>query len=274
MNSSSCGPSLTLFDICINLDNNQFDHDREEMLLRAHSSGIQYLCLTGSSLESSQYAIDWAQKNPRQYCATVGIHPHAASSATPQVCEQLEALLSHDCVRAVGECGLDYNRNFSPKSDQIQCFEKHIQLSTHHKLPLFLHQRDAHDDFVEILKQRTQPAVVHCFTDTKEVLRSYIDLGCLIGITGWICDPKRGEELRSIVQYIPLDRILIETDAPWLYPKDMRPKPPKRRNEPMYLKHILEKIAFHMGHSPQKIAESSTRNALQFFGMKPCNSYP
>ena len=273
MTSSLCGPS-PLFDICINLDNAQFNHDREELLLRSFEANVQYLCLTGSSLESSLYAYEWAHQKPQHYCSTAGIHPHAASSANEEIYTQLESLLSHECVRAVGECGLDYNRNFSPKSDQIDCFTRQLEMSNTHKMPLFLHQRDAHKDFIAIAKNRTQKAVVHCFTDTKEVLRSYLDQGFLIGITGWICDPKRGEELRSIVQYIPLDRILIETDAPWLCPKDMRPKPPKRRNEPMFLPHILNKIAFHMGHTPQEVAQASTQNALQFFGMTPCNSSP
>lgn len=272
MNNLSSGEHPPLFDLCINLDNAQFDRDRDEMLERARTSGVPYLCLTGSSLLSSQYACLWARKAPSRFCATSGIHPHEAGKANEDTYKGIEALLDDPVVRAVGECGLDYNRNFSPKLAQQECFNRQIDMSNRHKLPLFLHQRDAHDDFIAILRSATQPMVVHCFTDTLESLRSYLDRGCYIGITGWICDPKRGENLRSIVKYIPLDRLMIETDAPWLCPKDMRPKPAKRRNEPMFLPHILNRIAYHMNQPADLVAEQTTRNALLFFGMTQCNS--
>ena len=274
MNNLSSGNSPQLFDVCINLDNNQFDRDRQAMLERAYDSGVHYLCLTGSSVTSSRYALQWAQKKPSHYCATAGIHPHEAASATPEICTKIEQLLLQPTVRAVGECGLDYNRNFSPKHAQHHCFEQHVDMSNRHRLPLFLHQRDAHEDFLAIIRSATQPKLVHCFTDTLSALKSYLDHGCYIGITGWICDPKRGETLRSIIKYIPLERLMIETDAPWLCPKDMHPKPPKRRNEPMFLPHILSKIAYHMDIPAQTVALQTTTNALQFFGMKQCSSSP
>lgn len=266
MNNTSSGPP-NLFDICINLDNAQFDSDRAELLDRAAQHGVTYLSMTGSSLQSSKFALEWAQKNPERFCTTAGIHPHAAQSATSAVMDEIEQLLSHPLVRAVGECGLDYNRNFSPKEAQISCFEAHIELSEKYQLPLFLHQRDAHEDFVHCLSPSTQRAVVHCFTDTKEALFSYLDRGWYIGITGWICDPKRGASLRDIVQHIPLDRIMVETDAPWLFPKDIRPKPKKRRNEPMYLPHIVGVIAQCMSRSIQEVTHHSFVNSCSFFGM-------
>ena len=266
MNNTSSGKS-PLFDICINLDNVQFHSDRAEVLERAYEHGITHLSMTGSSLESSIFALEWAQKDPSRFCTTAGIHPHEAVSATPSVMDKIEKLLLNPLVRAVGECGLDYNRNFSPKEAQLSCFEAHIALSEKYQKPLFLHQRDAHNDFLECLSSSTQRAVVHCFTDTKESLFSYLDRGWYIGITGWICDPKRGESLRNIVRHIPLDRIMVETDAPWLFPKDIRPKPKKRRNEPMYLPHIVQVIAQCMNHSVQEVAHHSFANACSFFGM-------
>ena len=266
MNNTSSGPP-NLFDICINLDNVQFDSDREELLERAAKQGVTHISMTGSSLRSSIFALEWAQRNPDRFCATAGIHPHEAQSATPTVLEEIEKLLHHPLVRAVGECGLDYNRNFSPREAQISCFEAQIELSEKHQLPLFLHQRDAHEEFLACLSSSTQQAVVHCFTDTKEALFSYLDRGWYIGITGWICDPKRGALLRDIVRHIPLNRIMVETDAPWLFPKDIRPKPKKRRNEPMYLPHIVRVIAQSMNRSVQEITHHSFENSRSFFGM-------
>ncbi|MEC7985480.1 MAG: TatD family hydrolase [Myxococcota bacterium] len=274
MHNPSSEKAQSLFDICINFDNEQFNPDREAILSRAKDAGVRYINFTGSSVESSTYASEWASKDPSHYCSTAGIHPHDAKRFDEKTIETLRTLLQNPWVRAVGECGLDYNRNFSPKEDQLHCFTAHIELAHELNMPLFLHQRDAHEDFVACMKENQQPAVVHCFTDTRSALKQYLDLGYFIGITGWICDPKRGETLRSNVSYIPLDRILIETDAPWLLPKDMRPKPKKRRNEPAYLPHILDIIAKHMGRNTAEVAAASTKNALTFFGMPSCSSHP
>lgn len=267
MSDSSFGLSHPLFDICLNLDNEQFDTDREAILHRAQLNNVSHIAFTGCSLASSLFAIEWAERSPLHYCATAGIHPHGAEEASQEVMLAIEGLLSHPQVKAVGECGLDYNRNFSSPSAQKQCFEKHIELAHKHNMPLFLHQRDAHDDFMAMMKEVQQPAVVHCFTDTKEALFAYLDRGWSIGITGWICDMARGAELRSLVEHIPLDRIMIETDAPWLFPKTIRPKPKKRRNEPSYLPHILCVVAENMNVSPAVLAQHSFANSCSFFGM-------
>ena len=269
MSEASSESPFPLFDICINLDNPQFDRDRKALLERATQVGVTHLSLTGCSLESSLFAIQWAEQYPQRYCATAGIHPHGSQEASPQIMKQIENLLSHPLVRAVGECGLDYNRNFSPRDAQISCFEAHIELATRHDFPLFLHQRDAHVDFMECMKSCEQPAVVHCFTDTEEALLSYLERGWYIGITGWICDPKRGANLRKIVHHIPQDKIMIETDAPWLLPKDIRPKPKKRRNEPAYLPHILHVLAYCINTTPEELAKHSFDNASSFFQMSP-----
>ena len=268
MSTTSFGVSPSLFDICINLDNVQFDSDREALLQRGRDVGVAHLCLTGSSLSSSRFALEWAKKDPSHYVSTTGIHPHDAVSATPEVLREIELLLQEEEVRAVGECGLDYNRNFSPREAQIRCFESQIDISNRHRYPLFLHQRDAHADFMGCMEEATQPAVVHCFTDSKESLFSYLDRGWYIGITGWICDPKRGEELRSIVNHIPLSQLMVETDAPWLFPKDYRPKPKKRRNEPKYLPHIVAVLATHMNQSVEDVVHHSFQNACTFFGIR------
>ena len=274
MNHTPTGKSLNLFDICINFDNQQFASEREQILSRAKEAGVNYIGFTGSSVESSLFASEWASKDPLHYCSTAGIHPHDAKNFNDHTIPTLKNLLQNPWVRAVGECGLDYNRNFSPRDAQLQCFNAQIELAQEQNKPLFLHQRDAHEDFVSCMKENQQPAVVHCFTDTQSALKQYLDQGYFIGITGWICDPKRGAMLRSIVSYIPLDRLMIETDAPWLLPKDMRPKPKSRRNEPAFLPHILNIIAANMGHSPEEVATASTQNALTFFGMKSCSLHP
>jgi len=239
------------------------------MLLNGENVGVGHVCLTGSSLFSSRFALEWAKKKPSHYITTAGIHPHDAKSATPEVLQDIASLLDEAEVRAVGECGLDYNRNFSPRDAQLHCFEAQIDLSNRYAYPLFLHQRDAHTDFMHCMKSATQSAVVHCFTDTKEALFSYLDKGWYIGITGWICDPKRGAELRSIVHNIPLKQLMIETDAPWLFPKDYRPKPKKRRNEPKYLPHILSVLAQNMNQSMEDVAHHSFHNSCSFFGVDP-----
>lgn len=172
-------------------------------------------------------------------------------------------------VAAVGECGLDYFRNFSPRASQIAAFRAQLELAAQVGKPVFLHERDAHEDFLSILREyrpRLVGAVAHCFTGDLPQARAYQDLGLHIGITGWICDERRGLHLRDVVRAIPADRLLIETDAPYLLPRDLSPKPRSRRNEPMYLPQVLRAVAAARGESPQELASQTTRNALALFG--------
>jgi TatD DNase family protein len=259
---------MELFDICVNLASERFDSDRDQIVHRAIAAGVKYIALTGSCLESSRRARDWAEKSP-DLCSTAGIHPHGAEGFNGSDIHTLRRLADSHVVKAIGECGLDYNRDFSPKEDQKKCFAAQIQLSQELGLPLFLHHRDALEDFTAILDEAGElpPAVVHCFTHDREALYAFLDRGFSIGVTGWICDERRGDELRELAKEIPLDRLMIETDAPWLTPRDMRPKPKRGRNEPAFLPHILDRIAGHMGLPVDEVAEHSTSNALKFFGM-------
>ena len=172
----------------------------------------------------------------------------------------------------MGECGLDYNRNFSPPDKQREAFEAQLELAASVSKPVFLHERDAHDDFRRILanaRASLTGMVVHCFTGTVEQAEAYLELGAHLGITGWICDERRGQSLVEAVSAIPDDRLLVETDAPFLLPRDLRPKPSSRRNEPRHLPHIVDVIARHRGQAPEEIAALSWDNASRLFGLPP-----
>ena len=169
---------------------------------------------------------------------------------------------------AVGECGLDFNRDFSPRPAQRKAFERQLQLASENGKPLFLHQRDAHADFMAMMKNfdgRLGPAVVHCFTGTREELFDYLDHDWHIGITGWLCDERRGLHLRELVKHIPANRLMIETDAPYLLPRTVKPQPSHRRNEPMYLAHIVEELARDRGQDVATVAAATTATATAFF---------
>lgn len=258
-----------LADIGLNLAHDSFDHDREHVVEAARAVGVRYMVITGSTLESSRAAIGLARSAPDTFRATAGVHPHHAREFHDADIPALRALLLAPEVGAAGECGLDYFRNFSPHDDQERVFRAQLGLAADTGKPVFLHQRDGHDAFMSILREyrpRLSAGVAHCFTGADRELRDYLDLGLSIGITGWICDERRGQHLREIVRRVPLDRLMIETDAPYLMPRDLQPKPASRRNEPKYLAHILRTVAACRGEPPETVAAATTRNALAFFG--------
>jgi len=258
-----------LADIGLNLAHDSFDHDREHVVAAARAAGVQYMVITGSTLESTRAAIELARSAPGAFRATAGIHPHHAREFHDADIPALRALLLAPEVGAAGECGLDYFRNFSPHEDQERVFRAQLELAVETGKPVFLHQRDGHDAFMAILRDyrpRLSAGVAHCFTGEDRELRDYLDLGLSIGITGWICDERRGQHLRELVRAIPLDRLMIETDAPYLMPRDLRPKPSSRRNEPKYLAHILRTVAACRGEPPETVAAATTGNAVAFFG--------
>ncbi len=198
------------------------------------------------------------------------MHPHHAVEYTDEADAELRDLHRAPEVVAVGECGLDYHRDFSPRPAQRRAFERQLQIAVDTGKPLFLHQRDAHDDFLAILKTfdgKLGPAVVHCFTGTRAELHACLDAGYYIGITGWLCDERRGLHLREIVKDIPGDRLMIETDAPYLLPRTVKPAPSHRRNEPMYLRHIVEELARDRGEAVEVTAALTTATARTFFGL-------
>jgi TatD DNase family protein len=257
-----------LIDIGANIAHSSFDDDREAMMQRAADSGVTRIIVTGSSDESNVEAAKLAERSPGVLYSTAGVHPHHASEYSDDSDALIRALVNKDAVVAVGECGLDYFRNFSPREAQLQAFRRQLEIAKETGLPVFLHQRDAHDDFVEVLEPALPDlsnAVAHCFTGESESLREYLSLGLYIGITGWICDERRGRHLYDIVSAIPDDRLMIETDAPYLLPRTLPVKPKSRRNEPMYLKEVLRVVAEARGQTEQHVAAISSANAEHFF---------
>jgi len=262
--------TYSLIDIGANIAHDSFDEDRAEMMQRAADAGVGRIIVTGSSDQSNVRAVELAEQSPGALFATAGVHPHHASDYTDESDALIRSLIQKDVVVAVGECGLDYFRNFSPRDAQLDAFRRQLDIAKESGLPVFLHQRDAHDDFVELLEPalpELSRAVAHCFTGEGESLREYIAMGLYVGITGWICDERRGKHLYDIVSIIPDDKILIETDAPYLLPRSLRPKPKTRRNEPMYLPEVVRVVAEARGQTEEHIASITTRNAERFFGL-------
>lgn len=256
-----------MIDIGANLAHDSFDADLDAVLARARDAGVTRIVVTGSSRDSSLKARELARRHPQMLAATAGLHPHHASDWNDELAALLRELAGDPCVRSLGECGLDYFRDFSPRTDQQRAFSAQMALAAEMRKPLFLHQRDAHADFLAMLREqraRLGKVVVHCFTDTRAALNDYLALDCHIGITGWICDERRGAHLIEAVRDIPDDRLLIETDAPYLLPRNA-PKRADRRNEPALLPWVVQALAQARGQTAEHIAAIGTRNAQAFF---------
>jgi TatD DNase family protein len=261
---------MELIDIGSNLTHESFDGDRPEVIARAARAGVTRQVVTGADLPSSRAAAALARAHPGRLWSTAGVHPHHATSLDPARREELQELLAQPQVVAVGECGLDYFRNLSPPAMQRSAFVAQLELAAAVAKPVFLHQRDAHDDFKSILGEfrgRLAGAVAHCFTGGAAELEDYLALGLLIGVTGWVCDERRGASLREAVPRIPADRLMVETDAPYLLPRDLIPRPKSRRNEPQYLVHIARTVAQIRSEPVESVAVSSTQNAVRLFGL-------
>lgn len=259
-----------LIDIGVNLTGSSFIDDLDQVVKSAVDVGVEKMLVTGTDVLHSQAALSLAQRYPGILFATAGIHPHHASECQRADINRIHELAQAPEVVAMGECGLDYNRNYSSPDAQRSCFEQQLQLAVDVQKPVFLHQRDAHEDYVQLLKKylnNIPSAVAHCFTGTEQQLHEYLDMGLYIGITGWICDERRGQALKSMVKQIPLNRLMLETDAPYLLPRDLPEKPKSRRNEPRYLPHICESVAQCYGVSTDVIAAHSSRNASDCFGI-------
>ncbi len=262
---------LDLIDIGANLTHASFDKDRNAVMARARDAGVRRMIVTGTSVTASLEAAALAASAPEVLFATAGIHPHHAAELGRHSIGALRALAAEPRVVAIGECGLDYFRDFSPRDAQRHAFEAQLELAAETGLPAFLHQRDAHAQFAEIVaahRQALTGAVAHCFTGGPAELETYLELGLYVGITGWVCDERRGAALREALPRLPLDRLLLETDAPYLLPRDLDPKPRDRRNEPAYLAHILTVVARTLDVAPEDVAEASTRNAETLFGLR------
>ena len=263
----------TLIDIGANLTSKTFQRDLPAVIDRAAAAGVHTLVVTGTSLAGSHAAAALTERPARAALyATAGVHPHHALEATAagDWLAQLRGLAERTRVVAVGECGLDFNRNYSPQADQLRCFRAQLELAAELRLPVFLHERDAHDTFIGILREHRASlpgAVVHCFTEARAQLDAYLALDLHIGITGWICDERRGRDLVGLVPAIPDGRLMIETDAPYLLPRNMPSPPRDRRNEPAFLPHVLNAVAAARGETPAATAAATTAAARAFFGL-------
>lgn len=260
-----------LIDIGINLTNRKFQYDKDEVIKRAVENGVSQMILTGTSLRGSKESLQIAKKYPNTLFSTVGVHPHDAKSFNEETLSELKKLSEEPEVVAIGECGLDFNRDFSPRNVQEKVFETQLDLARQTNLPLFLHERDAHKRFVDIItsnhKDLITRSVVHCFTGTAEEVKEYVELGFYIGITGWICDERRGKELQKAIKHIPLDRLMVETDSPFLTPRDLKPRPKDGRNEPAFLPHIVSSISKYMGVSEVEVISHAIKNTQDFFSL-------
>ena len=260
---------MQLVDIGANLTHPAFREDLGETLARAAEAGVRTMLVTGTSVPESTAALALAIKHPDRLYATAGVHPHHARECDATTIPALRVLAQQPRVVAIGECGLDFNRNYSPHPDQEKWFEAQVDLAIELRKPLFLHCREAFPTFLSLLKKKhpLPSAVAHCFTGERAELQACLDLGLYIGVTGWICDERRGAHLLELVRDIPAERLLLETDAPYLTPRDMRPQPKARRNEPAFLPHIAQAVARARGRPVEEIAADTTRNAQALFGL-------
>jgi len=264
-----------LVDIGANLAHDSFDHDRHAVIARAAEAGVERIVVTGSTVESSRAALGIAKAFPGRLFSTAGVHPHHAAEFGPETAPLLVEIATDPLVVAIGECGLDYFRHLSPRPAQQRAFVRQLGLAAAMGKPVFLHQRDAHSDFLAILREQMADlvgGVAHCFTGTRQQMDAYLELGLYIGVTGWICDERRGNDLRAAVSALPLDRVLLETDAPYLLPRTMSAAISGRRNEPAFLPAVLDTTARCMGTSAAELAILSARNSERLFGLPSLGS--
>lgn len=257
-------PRLT--DIGVNLGAAQFAADRDAIVAGARAAGVHRLLITGTSLSESQTALALAGRY--QQFATAGVHPHHASEWQDASAAVLRALCAQPRVCAVGECGLDFNRNFSTPQDQERAFHAQLGLAAELGKPVFLHCRDASARFIAIYREyraHLAGGVLHCFTDGPDELAAALEQDLYIGVTGWVCDERRGDALRAAVPLIPADRLLLETDAPWLMPRTHPLAKRVRRNAPEYLPHIAAAVAMLRNESQPVLLEQCERNAERLF---------
>ena len=259
---------LAWCDIGVNLFSDQFNLDREQVVMGAAASGVQQLVLIGSDVAESERNISYCQQH-LGCVTTAGVHPHQAANVSDDWLSQLKRLLSEPQVVAVGECGLDFNRDFSPRPQQQRIFAEQLSLAKKRQLPVYLHERDAFDTQLAMLREhQISHGVTHCFTGDVTQLRAYLDLGLYIGITGWVCDERRGSELQQALAFIPDDRLLLETDAPYLLPRTIIPKPASRRNEPANLPYIAQQVAALRQTSLQQLSTQTLANSQRLFNLQ------
>lgn len=265
---------MGLVDIGANLLNGQFRDDLDAVLARARDAGLGHMMVTATDVVDSAAAIELCRGHADLSC-TVGVHPHAAAKTLAEGGDwvgELRALAARKPVCAIGEAGLDFYRNFSPPEDQHAVFDAQIRLAAELGLPLFVHDRDSGGAVYDALMNQAgqlNGVVIHCFTGDEADLRRYLAAGFHIGVTGWVCDRRRGEPLRGLIPQIPLDRLLIETDAPFLLPHGAAsPTADKRRNEPCLLPFIARTIAELRNVPTAELARQTAANARRLFALR------
>ena len=255
-------------DIACNFTSERFDKDLDDVINRAITNKITKFALICSRLGDLEKLLEIHNRFAKDMFFTIGVHPHHANEINDEYLKKLKEAITKSIPHAIGETGLDFNRNLSTYEEQVFAFEEQIKIAIDTNKPLFLHQRDSHEDFIKILRKYSSDitkAVVHCFTGTQEQLNDYLELNCYIGVTGWICDEKRNVELRKTIKNIPLEKLMIETDCPYLIPKNLTDKPKNNRNEPCNLNHIASEIAILMKIKESALRKKTYENAINFF---------
>ena len=258
-------------DIACNFTSERFDNDLGEVIDRAIANKITKFGLICSRLSDLDKLLVIYDRYPKNVFFTIGVHPHHANEINDEYLKKLKISISNNNPHAIGETGLDFFRNLSTYEEQIYAFEEQIKIAIDTNKPLFLHQRDSHEEFIKILRKYSSDinkTVVHCFTGTQAQLDDYLELDAYVGITGWICDEKRNIDLRKTIKNIPLSKLMIETDCPYLIPKDLPDKPKNNRNEPSNLNHIAREIAMLMEVDEEILRTKSFENTLNFFDIK------
>lgn len=264
-----------MIDIGANLAAKDFDADLQEVLQAGFEAGVGKVIITGSCFESipkAQKIIgDYKQEYKNRLFYTAGIHPHHSDEWNQNSSDFIKKFIQDEYCVATGEMGLDFFRNFVDKEIQIATFRAQLDLAIEVQKPIFIHERDASETMLKELKNRAgdlpKNIVIHCFTGNRMALEAYLEAGFYIGITGWICDPVRGAHLLDLVKIIPQDKIMIETDAPYLLPKTIKPKPKSRRNEPKNLGFVAQKISDALEVDTQDFIDKTSANAIAFFGL-------
>ena len=255
-------------DIACNFTHESFKHNLDEVINNAEQEGVEKFVLLCASLADIDPIKVIQNNTPEKFFISAGIHPHHATEILEINYDALLNKLKSISPNAIGETGLDYFRNISPPDIQKKSFGMHIEIAKELSLPLYLHQRDAHGDFIRIIKENISnfpKFVVHCFTGTQAELDEYLELGAYIGLTGWICDAKRNIDLRKSIKNIPIEKMMIETDSPYLIPKNLMVKPNKNINEPKYLPHIANEICELTGYDLEELKSATSNNAIEFF---------
>lgn len=257
-----------LIDIGVNLTHESFHHDLAQVLAHAGAAGVHRLIVTGTSIAATRAALRLRADWPDRLFLTCGIHPHHAAECTAEAMGELAELANEPGVVAIGECGLDYYRNYSPREAQLRAFRAQLELAARVGKPVFLHQRDAHEDFIAIVREfrpALVDAVAHCFTGHARELADCLEQDLAVGITGWICDERRGRHLVDLMPAIPEGRLMIETDAPYRLPRSLRPSPRTRRNEPAFLPEVARAVAAARREELSQLAAHTTAAAQRFF---------